>query len=97
MDWAKDSATWPNTAHSRFVSSAPHRWHVQDIGEKGNDVKALERALKKARREKAGRKETRRKETRREKSAAEKGRACAQTGGEKKAGKKNHRKKTSSP
>ncbi|WP_293441850.1 alpha/beta fold hydrolase BchO [Planktotalea sp.] len=33
MDWAKDSATWPNTAHSRFVSSAPHRWHVQDIGD----------------------------------------------------------------
>jgi len=33
MDWAKDSATWPNTAHSRFVFSAPHRWHVQDIGD----------------------------------------------------------------
>ena len=32
MDWAKDSASWPLSAHSRFVMSKPHKWHVQEMG-----------------------------------------------------------------
>lgn len=33
MDWAKEAATWPLAAHSRFVRSRPHHWHLQDLGE----------------------------------------------------------------
>jgi magnesium chelatase accessory protein len=29
MDWARDGRHWPHHAHSRFVSSAGRRWHVQ--------------------------------------------------------------------
>ena len=32
MDWAKESASWPLSAHSRFVMCKPHKWHVQEIG-----------------------------------------------------------------
>lgn len=32
MDWARDGASWPNAAASRFVDSRPHRWHVQVAG-----------------------------------------------------------------
>ena len=31
MDWAKDSATWPHSEHSRFVNCKPHKWHVQEL------------------------------------------------------------------
>lgn len=33
MDWAREKATWPNAAHSRFIDARPHRWHVQEAGE----------------------------------------------------------------
>lgn len=33
MDWAKDSATWPHSDHSRFVLCKPHKWHVQEMGQ----------------------------------------------------------------
>lgn len=33
MDWAREAATWPLAEHSTFVSSKPHRWHVQMLGE----------------------------------------------------------------
>lgn len=32
MDWDKEKATWPLSAHSRFVLCKPHHWHVQDVG-----------------------------------------------------------------
>ncbi len=32
MDWRKEASTWPLSEHSEFVVSAPHRWHVQDLG-----------------------------------------------------------------
>ncbi|MDU8942439.1 alpha/beta fold hydrolase BchO [Ovoidimarina sediminis] len=40
MDWARDKAIWPNSAHSRFVDVRPHRWHVQEAG-KGPTVLLL--------------------------------------------------------
>ena len=32
MDWTREAATWPLAEHSKFVESAPHRWHVQILG-----------------------------------------------------------------
>lgn len=32
MHWATDGATWPLSAHSRFVLCKPHKWHLQDVG-----------------------------------------------------------------
>ncbi len=32
MNWAKESATWPLSEHSRFVTHKPHRWHIQQDG-----------------------------------------------------------------
>ena len=32
MDWARHRADWPMAEASRFVISAPHRWHVQILG-----------------------------------------------------------------
>jgi len=32
MDWTADLPNWPLSEHSKQVQSAPHRWHVQDIG-----------------------------------------------------------------
>lgn len=32
LDWAADGPSWPHANLSRFVSSAPHRWHVQCAG-----------------------------------------------------------------
>lgn len=32
MNWARESATWPLSEHSRFVTHKPHRWHLQDAG-----------------------------------------------------------------
>lgn len=32
MDWGRDGSDWPNGAHSRFIASPPHRWHVQEDG-----------------------------------------------------------------
>lgn len=32
MDWKKHGADWPNAAHSRFVTTQAHRWHVQRAG-----------------------------------------------------------------
>lgn len=31
-DWLQRRETWPNAVHSRFVSAAGIRWHVQDAG-----------------------------------------------------------------
>lgn len=33
MDWARDSAIWPNARASRFVDCKPHKWHIQQAGE----------------------------------------------------------------
>ncbi|MEM6939749.1 MAG: alpha/beta fold hydrolase BchO [Pseudomonadota bacterium] len=33
MDWERHKATWPHAAHSRFILSKPHRWHVQEAGD----------------------------------------------------------------
>lgn len=33
MRWPEDSAGWPHTEHSRIVPNAPHRWHVQEMGQ----------------------------------------------------------------
>jgi len=35
MDWAWHGARWPHAAHSRFVASRPHRWHLQEMGDTG--------------------------------------------------------------
>lgn len=32
MRWERDGRDWPNRDASRFVDSAPHRWHVQEAG-----------------------------------------------------------------
>ena len=32
MRWPEDATDWPLTEHSRIVSCAPHRWHLQDLG-----------------------------------------------------------------
>lgn len=32
MDWARDGEGWPNREHSRFVTAAGLRWHVQVTG-----------------------------------------------------------------
>lgn len=32
MDWESLKGHWPNAAHSHFVLSRPHRWHVQVMG-----------------------------------------------------------------
>ena len=32
MDWQRHAATWPNAAHSRFVETQAHRWHIQRAG-----------------------------------------------------------------
>ncbi|AHF04726.1 alpha/beta hydrolase [Marichromatium purpuratum 984] len=32
LDWARDGTSWPNHEHSRFVSAAGVRWHVQVMG-----------------------------------------------------------------
>ncbi len=32
MDWRRDGADWPNRAHSRFVTTRAHHWHVQRAG-----------------------------------------------------------------
>ncbi|MEM8788107.1 MAG: alpha/beta fold hydrolase BchO [Pseudomonadota bacterium] len=33
MDWAAARETWPHAAHSRFVETRAHRWHVQRLGQ----------------------------------------------------------------
>ena len=33
MRWPDDAEGWPHISASRIVASAPHRWHVQEIGE----------------------------------------------------------------
>jgi magnesium chelatase accessory protein len=33
MDWPPDPDTWPLAKHSRLVAVAPHRWHVQEMGQ----------------------------------------------------------------
>ncbi len=33
MNWDLEKPHWPHAAHSRFVRSAPHQWHVQQMGE----------------------------------------------------------------
>jgi len=33
VDWARHQGHWPGAAHSRFVQSRPHRWHLQDQGD----------------------------------------------------------------
>jgi magnesium chelatase accessory protein len=40
MDWIRDLPTWPNASASKRISCAPHRWHVQIIGQ-GPDVLLL--------------------------------------------------------
>jgi magnesium chelatase accessory protein len=35
MDWVWHGARWPNAAHSRFVESRPHLWHLQEMGSTG--------------------------------------------------------------
>src|SRR6056297_148521 len=40
MDWPPNPATWPLARHSRQVSVAPHRWHVQEMGD-GPDLLLL--------------------------------------------------------
>jgi magnesium chelatase accessory protein len=32
LDWARDGATWPHSACSRFVQAAGLRWHIQQSG-----------------------------------------------------------------
>ena len=32
LDWAREGADWPHAQHSRFVSAAGLRWHVQQFG-----------------------------------------------------------------
>ena len=34
MNWELDGRDWPNRALSRFVSVRPHRWHVQEAGDR---------------------------------------------------------------
>jgi magnesium chelatase accessory protein len=33
MDWTRDLPTWSHPSLSRRVACAPHRWHVQEVGE----------------------------------------------------------------
>ncbi len=35
LDWARDGATWPHHAASRFVAVGALTWHVQQLGPKG--------------------------------------------------------------
>ena len=32
MRWSDHKASWPNHAHSRFIRTPPHDWHVQHFG-----------------------------------------------------------------
>lgn len=32
MNWDTHKGSWPMAAHSRFVTSRPHKWHVQEAG-----------------------------------------------------------------
>lgn len=32
MEWARHSADWPLSRHSRFVACRPHRWHIHEHG-----------------------------------------------------------------
>ncbi|MDJ0995160.1 MAG: alpha/beta fold hydrolase [Dinoroseobacter sp.] len=40
MNWDLEKSQWPHAAHSRFVRSTPHQWHVQQMGE-GPDLLML--------------------------------------------------------
>jgi magnesium chelatase accessory protein len=40
-DWGRDGADWPNRDHSRFVTAAGLRWHVQEFGQPGRPVALL--------------------------------------------------------
>lgn len=33
LDWEREGAGWPNSAHSRFVTTGHLRWHVQQAGQ----------------------------------------------------------------